>query len=171
MANNQPHSSLFVVPSDTINIPQPGILTSGTQNSTSGTAVLTDASQDFTTSVTNDNGYNVRGGILYQAYTGAFPGSVNVIVNISAPTELKTANNTTAAAVGNPYNVCSSDLDGKTSFTLFVGSGGAATTLRVLTAAGDDVTLTNVPDSSFIPLQVVRVFATGTNCSEILALY
>ena len=56
MANNQPHSSLFVVPSDTINIPQPGILTSGTQNSTSGTAVLTDASQDFTTSVTNANG-------------------------------------------------------------------------------------------------------------------
>ena len=30
---------------------------------------------------------------------------------------------------------------------------------------------TNVPDSSFIPLQVVRVFATGTTCSEILALY
>ena len=70
-----------------------------------------------------------------------------------------------------PYTIYSPNQDGKTSFTLFVGDGGAATTLRVLTAAGDDVTLTNVPDSSFIPLQVVRVFATGTTCSEILALY
>ena len=33
MANNQPYSSLFVVPSDTINIPQPGILTTGTNSS------------------------------------------------------------------------------------------------------------------------------------------
>ena len=169
MSQNQPKRAIAVIPSDTINIPQPGILTSGTQNSTSGTAVLTDASQDFTTSVTNANGYNVRGGILYQAYTGAFPGSVNVIVNISASTELKTTNNTTAAAVGNPYTIYSPNQDGKTSYTLFVGTGGAGSVLRVLTAAGDDVTLTNVPDSSFIPLQVVRVFATTTTCSAILA--
>ncbi len=166
MANNQPHSSLFVVPSNTINIPQPGILTTGT-NSSGGSNILTDAGQDFTPSVTNANGYNLISGIVYQAYTGVFPGSVNTVLGVNSPTVLKTSGSTAAGA----YNIYSSNQDGKTSFTLFVGTGGAGSTLRVLTAAGDDVTLTNLPDSSFVPLQVVRVFGTGTTCSEILALY
>ena len=166
MANNQPYSSLFVVPSDTINIPQPGILTTGT-NSSGGSNILTDASQDFTPSVTNANGYNVTGGIVYQSYTGAFPAAVNTVLGVNSATILQMANSTAAGA----YNIYSPNQDGKTSFTLFVGTGGAGSTLRVLTAAGDDVTLTNLPDSSFVPLQVVRIFATGTTCSEILALY
>ena len=166
MANNQPHSSLFVVPSDSINIPQPGILTNGT-NSSGGSNILTDAGQDFTPSVTNANGYNVIGGIVYQSYTGAFPGAINTVLKVNTSTVLQMAGSTAAGA----YNIYSSNQDGKTSFTLFVGTGGAGSTLRVLTAAGDDVTLTNLPDSSFIPLQVVKVFANGTSCSEILALY
>lgn len=166
MANNQPHSSLFVVPSNTINIPQPGILTTGT-NSSGGSNILTDAGQDFTPSVTNANGYNVTGGIVYQSYTGAFPAAVNTVLGVNSATILQMANSTAAGT----YNIYSPNQDGKTSFTLFVGTGGAGSTLRVLTAAGDDVTLTNLPDSSFVPLQVVRIFATGTTCSEILALY
>lgn len=166
MANNQPNSSLFVVPSNTINIPQPGILTTGT-NSSGGSNNLTDASQNFTPSVTNANGYNVTGGIVYQSYTGAFPAAVNTVLGVNSATILQMANSTAAGA----YNIYSPNQDGKTSFTLFVGTGGAGSTLRVLTAAGDDVTLTNLPDSSFVPLQVVRIFATGTTCSEILALY
>jgi len=166
MANNQPNSSLFVVPSNTINIPQPGILTTGT-NSSGGSNNLTDAGQNFTPSVTNANGYNVTGGIVYQSYTGAFPAAVNTVLGVNSATILQMANSTAAGA----YNIYSPNQDGKTSFTLFVGTGGAGSTLRVLTAAGDDVTLTNLPDSSFVPLQVVRIFATGTTCSEILALY
>ncbi len=166
MANNQPNSSLFVVPSNTINIPQPGILTTGT-NSSGGSNNLTDASQNFTPSVTNANGYNVTGGIVYQSYTGAFPAAVNTVLGVNSATILQMANSTAAGT----YNIYSPNQDGKTSFTLFVGTGGAGSTLRVLTAAGDDVTLTNLPDSSFVPLQVVRIFATGTTCSEILALY
>ena len=166
MANNQPHSSLFVVPSNTINIPQPGILTTGT-NSSGGSNNLTDAGQDFTPSVTNANGYNVTGGVVYQSYAGAFPSAINTVSRVNSATILQMSGSTAAGA----YNIYSPNQDGKTSFTLFVGTGGALSTLRVLTAAGDDVTLVNVPDSSFIPLQVVRVFATGTNCSNILALY
>tara|TARA_R100001463_G_scaffold2170_1_gene9197 strand:- start:3468 stop:3968 length:501 start_codon:yes stop_codon:yes gene_type:complete len=166
MANNQPHSSLFVVPNDTINIPQPGILTTGT-NSSGGSNILTDAGQDFTPSVTNANGYNLISGIIYQAYTGVFPALVNTVLGVNSPTVLRTLGSTAAGA----YNIYSSNQDGKMSFTLFIGTGGAGSTLRVLTAAGDDVTLTNLPDSSFVPLQVVRVFGTGTTCSEILALY
>jgi len=51
---------------------------------------------------------------------------------------------------------------------LFVGTGG---TLVVKTAGGDDVTLLNIADGTFIPLQVVRVFATGTTAADILALW
>ena len=63
MAQNQPTGALVVVPSDTINIPKPGIITSGTNTSAVATT-LTDAGNDFRNSVTNLEGYNIRGGDL-----------------------------------------------------------------------------------------------------------
>lgn len=51
---------------------------------------------------------------------------------------------------------------------LYVGTGGD---VRVLTDGGDDVTLVNIPNGSFLPLQVVRVFSTGTSASDIVALW
>jgi len=51
---------------------------------------------------------------------------------------------------------------------LYVGTGG---TLRVLTAAGDDITFTNVPNGTFFPVQVIRVFASTTNANNIIALW
>jgi hypothetical protein len=51
---------------------------------------------------------------------------------------------------------------------LYVGTGGA---LKVRSAGGDDVIFTNIPDGTFLPVQVVRVFATGTTASDILALW
>jgi len=41
----------------------------------------------------------------------------------------------------------------------------------VRTAGGDDVTLTNVADGTFIPVQVIRVFATATTATDILSLW
>lgn len=51
---------------------------------------------------------------------------------------------------------------------LFVGTGGI---LRVLTAGGDDIIFRNVPNGTFIPVQVIRVFASTTNATDILALW
>lgn len=51
---------------------------------------------------------------------------------------------------------------------LYIGTGG---TLRVLTAGGDDITFTNVPNGSFFPVQVIRVFASTTNATNIIALW
>jgi hypothetical protein len=51
---------------------------------------------------------------------------------------------------------------------LYVGTGGI---LRVLTVGGDDVTFTNVPNGSFIPVQVLRVFASTTTATNIIALW
>ena len=61
MANNQQFSSVPVIHSDTLNIPQTGIIISGT-NTTGGTTTLTDAGNKFLNSATNPNGYNIRGG-------------------------------------------------------------------------------------------------------------
>ena len=159
MANNQPFSSVPVIPSDTLNIPQPGIITSGT-NSTVGTT-LTDAGNNFLNSVTNPNGYNISGGDV--VYAG---GAIDEILAVATANTL-TMQSSTAAAT---YDIYKGNIGGDTAFTLFVGTGGAGSTLKVRTANGEDVTLNNIPDSSFIPLQVIRVFATGTTCSNILAL-
>ena len=51
---------------------------------------------------------------------------------------------------------------------LYVGTGGI---LRVLTAGGDDITFQNVPNGTFIPVQVVRVFASTTTANNIVALW
>jgi hypothetical protein len=51
---------------------------------------------------------------------------------------------------------------------LYVGTGGI---LRILTVGGDDVTLTNVPNGTFIPIQVLRVFLSTTTATNIIALW
>ena len=51
---------------------------------------------------------------------------------------------------------------------LYVGTGGI---LRVLTAAGDDITFQNIPNGTFLPVQVIRVFASDTTALNIVALW
>ena len=56
--------------------------------------------------------------------------------------------------------------------TLYVGTVGGNATLKVRTAGGDDVVLDNLVQGTTIPLQVVRVYNTGTsNVSNIVALF
>ncbi len=57
---------------------------------------------------------------------------------------------------------------GNNGCVLYVGTGGD---LRVLTAGGDDVVFAGFPDGGFLPVNVVRVFATNTTASGILALW
>jgi len=57
---------------------------------------------------------------------------------------------------------------GNNGCVLYVGTGGI---LRVLTAGGDDITFQGVPNGTFIPVQVVRVFASTTTALNIVALW
>ena len=50
---------------------------------------------------------------------------------------------------------------------LYIGVSGD---LKVTTAGGDDVTFKNVP-VGFFPVQVLKVWSTGTAASEIIALW
>jgi hypothetical protein len=51
---------------------------------------------------------------------------------------------------------------------LYVGGAG---NLKVDTIGGDTVTFTGVLGGSFIPVQVTRVYATGTTATSIVALW
>lgn len=57
---------------------------------------------------------------------------------------------------------------GNNGCVLYVGTGG---NLRVLTAGGDDVVFAGLQNGTFLPVNVVRVFSTGTTASDILALW
>jgi|TARA_R100001086_G_scaffold50838_1_gene22549 hypothetical protein len=163
MAQNQPSSAIAVIPSDTINIPVPGIITSGTN--TGGATTLTDAGQDFTNATTNANGYNISGGDVVISAAGV----ISEIASVDSATQLTLL---TAIAAGT-YDIYKGNyqiLGESEGFTLFVGTGGPATVLRIQTLTGQDVSLLNIPDSSFIPIQVQRVWATTTTCSNIIAL-
>lgn len=51
---------------------------------------------------------------------------------------------------------------------LYIGGAG---NVRVLTAGGDDVVFTGVLAGTFLPVQVIRVFATNTTATNIVAVW
>jgi|TARA_R110001592_G_scaffold51619_1_gene158644 hypothetical protein len=51
---------------------------------------------------------------------------------------------------------------------LFAGVGGD---VRILTVGGDDVVLKNIANGQFIPVQVLKVFATNTTATNLVALW
>ena len=74
----------------------------------------------------------------------------------------------TPSDTANIPNVASGDGSGNNGSVLYVGTKG---NLKVMTVGGDEVTFTNIQDGSFIPVQVLRVFSTGTTASNIIALW
>ena len=171
MASNQPTQALNIVPSDTINIPEPDAYITGTSNSVTGTTI-TDLNADFL-GVNNpgNTGYSNRVAIGDVVYV--IDGPAITIVTVTAVT-----NNTTivvsASVTGTkPYEIYRSNAGPSDSegFSLFVGDGGTAANIAVVPASSDQVVLLeNIPDSSFIPLQVKRVNSTGTTATKIIAL-
>ncbi|QLF85261.1 hypothetical protein elemo19C_phanotate67 [Flavobacterium phage vB_FspP_elemoA_1-9C] len=51
---------------------------------------------------------------------------------------------------------------------LYIGTGGD---LKVLTVGGDEVVFSNIPDGTFLPVQVVRVLNSDTTAYKIIALW
>jgi hypothetical protein len=76
-----------------------------------------------------------------------------------------------AAAVTPSNTVDIPSITGGTSnngCVLYVGGAG---NLTVDTVGGDTITFTGVLAGSFIPVQVTRVYATGTTATSIVALW
>lgn len=77
-------------------------------------------------------------------------------VDVTPSDTLNIPNPSTSDGIKNPGNV------------LYVGTGGD---LVVTTVGGDKITFVNIQDGSFLPIQVVKVWATGTTADDIIALW
>ena len=62
----------------------------------------------------------------------------------------------------------SNTVDLETPSVIYVGSGG---NVKVTTAQDDDVTFTGMLSGSIIPVQVIRVWATGTSATSLVRVY
>lgn len=67
-------------------------------------------------------------------------------------------------------DISSADHTLKEISYIWVGGGGASSTLKVTTKSGVDVTFTGVLGGYLVPVAVSKVFKTGTNATNMVAL-
>jgi hypothetical protein len=145
-------TALNIYKSDNANIPFANVIVAGT-SAASALNELEDDTVDFIA-------LNVQvGDVVYNTTTGAAAtviGITNTILVLNA--NLFTSANNYILYAQNTKEAC----------VLYIGTGG---NLRVLTASGQDVVFANVVGGTFLPVQVLKVFASGTAASNIVALW
>jgi hypothetical protein len=151
----QTATALAVTKSDNANIPFPAVVTAGT-----GVAPVANELEDSVTGAFITRNVQV-GDVVYNTTTGA----AATVVQVINETSLILNANIFTVAVDN-YIIYSNN--NKEGCVLYVGTGG---NLRVLTAGGQDVTFASVLGGTFFPVQVLKVFSTGTSAANIVALW
>ena len=140
--------------SDDTDIPNIGIAgPSGTTTSGSATQLI-DSTATFLTS----------GVKLNMIVVNTTDGTQAVVTGIVDDNTLDVSTNLFAAS-GKNYVIDGENEEGS---VLYVGTAG---NLKVTTVAGDEVTFLNVSSGQFFPVQVKKVFNTGTSADNILALW
>lgn len=156
----QTSRALNVIPNDTVVIPNPFVMTSGTSTSYLPFE-LEDATKDFIA-------LNIKeGDIVYNITTNA---SANIIGNTIGGGELNLDADIFSGA-GESYVIYqNSPLSGEPNAgcVLYVGIGGD---VEIVTAGDDTVIMIQVPSGTFIPINVLQVKATNTSASGIIALW
>ncbi|WP_291811483.1 hypothetical protein [Limnobacter sp.] len=143
--------ALAVIKNNSINIPNVGGPTvSGTTDGTTANK-LVDSGAAFTS--------HLVGYIVYNTSDD----TVARVTAVDSATQLTLSAD--IMATGENYTLYADDNPG---CVLYAGSGG---NIRVLTTGNDDVTFVGVAPGAFIPVQVKRVFASGTGPSDIVALW
>lgn len=144
--------ALAVINSNSVNIPNvAGPSVSGTTDGV-GTSQLIDSTASFDSNVLRYIVYNTTAGIA------------SVVTNVESATTL-TLRDDIMRSSGENYVLYA---DTNPGCVLYAGSGG---NIRVLTTGNDDVTFVGIAPGAFIPVQVKRVFASGTTPSDIVALW
>lgn len=144
-------TGVSVIPSDTIDIPNvSGPSQSGTATGTTANK-LVDSAGGFTN--------NLIGYIVYNTTDN----TAATVTGVDSATELSLSADIMAS--GEAYVLYA---DANLGCVLYVGNTG---NLRVLTSGGADLTFVGIPAGSFVPVQVKRVFATGTTATDIIALW
>lgn len=150
----QTSTALNIVTSDDANIPFPNAIASGTSDTVTANQ-LNDTTGTFVTS-------NVQtGDVVVNLTTNQ---SATVVSVIDEENLLMNAN--IFLASGDKFVIYANNR--KEGCVLYIGAGG---TLRVITAGGQDVTFYGILGGSFLPVNVLKVFQTGTSASELVALW
>lgn len=153
----QPTRALTVLPHDVYNIPYPSLVQAGVNTSTLGFRLI-DSNATFITK-------GVKSGDVIYNYTDKTVTLVNAVLS---ETTLSTVDSI-FGAINKSYSIFEGTP--QTGCLLHIGVA-ASVSVRVLTAAYEDVTLPPVPSNTFLPLRVLRVFNTGTtNAATITALW
>ena len=156
---NQASFAINVIPSDTVNIPQPYLKASGANTAFLGTTLI-DGSANFEGVGTTIPAVQ-QGDVVYNNTTGNSATVVSVDSNIQLGLSA-----TIFTATPENYTVFQGNPNGN-SFLLYVGTGGD---ISIQTSAAQPVISKNVGDASFIPINVGRVNASGTTATDIIAL-
>lgn len=147
--------TIDVVPSDTINIPQPWTeAVSGTSDTASGGAFLKDTTATF-----QSDGILV-GAVVYET---AGTKAVATVLSVDSDTQL------TLSADIFPLGTETYTIYNKTTddCSWYVGVSG---NISAVTSGGDTVTLLAVP-VGWQPLQIKRINSTGTTATDIVAAW
>ena len=152
----QASRAIAVITSDTVDIPNPPTLAISSTTTGAVANKLVDAAGDFL-----NRGVKI-GDIIYN-YTSSYAATVTAV---DSATQLSITG--AGMAPGRDYDLYASHDTPNNGCVLYVGVAGD---VKVTTAGGDDVTFTGILAGSFIPVQVVKVFATGTTSTNIVALW
>jgi hypothetical protein len=150
--------AINVIPSDTVNIPNPaGLGMTGTADS-SGTDKLRDSTNPFTT--------NLLGGIVINTTDNTI---ANIIGFVDSGQLILDADIFTAGTEG--YAIYNSDNNQGCSIYI---PAQEPVKIRVLTVGGDIITFQSCGDanaSSILPVNVLRVFSEDTVLIQLIALW
>ena len=157
----QGYLALEVLKSDVTNIPYQSVITSGTTTATT-TNSLTDSGKDFIA-------LGVAAGDIVYNTTDSTNNTANVLSVTNATTLLL---DTDIMAIGKDYTLYDASAtknyqNANNGCVLYVGSTG---NLKVDTITGSTVTFKNMP-VGFFPVQVKKVYSTGTTAADIIALW
>lgn len=151
---SEPSRALEVIPSDTVNIPYPNMVLE---------SATTDSDADY---LIDENVNFITLGIkIGDTVLNSDQSTWAIVVGIKDENTLKISENIFTGSP-NVYKIYQGTNQG---CLLYVGNGDAD--IVVLTAGNDIVTLQKIRSGFVTPIRVLRVFATGTNCSGIVAVW
>ncbi len=154
----QASRAIAVIPSDTVNIPNPATLAISSTTTGASALKLIDAAGDFV-----NKGVKI-GDIVYSGTAIAA-----TVTAVDSATQLSVS---TAVGSGLAYKLYAAHETPNNGCVLYVGD--VTTTgpnLALVTAGGDSVVLENLLAGVFIPIQTLRVNSTSTDAEKILALW
>ena len=155
----QGHRALKVLPSNDAEIPFPAIAQSGVNTSVVASQLVDTAATFVTNSVrTGDIVYNIT------------DSTAATVVSVTNQNQL-TMNADIFTATAKSYIIyvnSSQQTIGNQGCVLYIGGPGNIT---VTTNGSDTITLVGLNGGQFVPVQCVKVFATGTTATNIIALW